>query len=113
MDIWLFSGSNQMTGRKRSWCHVFGNENNKKNEASKLKMHHFRPNSIKEEWERTRKLLEKCIASKGLIPAKKMKHFDEKSTTIIVTLTTLNHFQVNKKDTSFADSSTKNGRSYC
>ena len=36
-------------------------------------------NSIKEEWERTRKLWEKCNSSKDLITAKKMKYFDETS----------------------------------
>ena len=56
--------------------------------------------SIKEEWERKRKLWEKCNSSKDLITAKKMKYFDETSTTVFVTLTTLNYFQVNKKDTS-------------
>ena len=55
-------------------------ENNQINEASKLKMHHFRSCSVKEEWERTKKLWEKCISSKDLIPAKKMKYFDENGT---------------------------------
>ena len=75
-------------------------ENNQTNEASKLKMHHFRSYSFKEEWERTRKLWEKCISSKDLIPAKKMKYFDENGTKVTATLTTLNHFQMNEKDTS-------------
>ena len=75
-------------------------ENNQTNEATKLKIHHFRSYSLKEEWERTRKLWEKCISSKDLIPAKKMKYFDENGTKVIVTLTTLNHFQVNEKDKS-------------
>ena len=75
-------------------------ENNQTNEATKLKIHHFRSYSLKEEWERTRKLWEKCISSKDLIPAKKMKHFAENDLTVIVKLTTLNHFQVNEKDTS-------------
>ena len=48
-----------------------GIENNQTNEASKLKMHHFRSYSLKEEWERTRKLWEKYISSKDLIPAKR------------------------------------------
>ena len=74
-------------------------ENNKKIDASTLKMHHFRSYSIKEEWERTKKLWEKCISSNDSIPAKKMKYFDENGTTVIVKLTTLNHFQVNEKDT--------------
>ena len=56
--------------------------------------------SIKEEWERTRKLWEKCNSSKYLITAKKMKYFDETSTTVIITLIILNYFQMNKKDTS-------------
>ena len=42
----------------------------------------------------------KCISSKDLIPAKKIKYFDENGTTVIVKLTILNHFQVNKKDAS-------------
>ena len=74
-------------------------ENNKKIEGSTLKMHHFRSYSIKEEWERTNKLWEKCISSKDLIPAKEVKYFDENGTTVIVKLSTLNHFQVNEKDT--------------
>ena len=75
-------------------------ENNQKIEASKLKMHHFQSYSITEKWAKTRKLLEKRISSKDLIPVKKMKYFDENGTTVIVKLTTLNHFQVNEKDKS-------------
>ena len=47
-----------------------------------------------------KKLWEKCISSKDLITAKKMKYIDENGTKVIVTLATLNHFQVNEKDTS-------------
>ena len=72
-------------------------ENNQTNEASKLKMHHFWSYSHKEEWERTKKLWEKCISGKHLIPAKMIKYLDENSTKVIVTLTTLNHSQVNEK----------------
>ena len=58
---------------------------------------HFRSYSIKEESGRTKKLWEKCISSKDLIPAIRMKYFDENGTTVIVKLSTLNHFQVNEK----------------
>ena len=40
------------------------------------------------------------MSRKDLIPSKKMKYFDENGTTVIVTLTTLNHVQVNEKDKS-------------
>ena len=51
----------------------YDTENNQTNEVNKLKMHHFRSYSLKEEWERARKLWEKCISRKDLIPPKKMK----------------------------------------
>ena len=63
-------------------------------------MYLFQSYSIKEEWERTRKLWKKVISSNDLITKKKMKYFDENSTKVIVTLRTLNHFQVNEKDRS-------------
>ena len=63
-------------------------------------MYLFQSYSIKEEWERTRKLWKKVISSNDLITTKKMKYFDENSTKVIVTLRTLNHFQVNEKDRS-------------
>ena len=44
---------------------------NQKIEVSKLKIHHFRSYSIKEELERTRKLWEKSILSKDLNTCKK------------------------------------------
>ena len=47
-------------------------ENNQTNEASHLLIDHFRSYSIKEEWERPRKLWERCISSKDLIPAKRL-----------------------------------------
>ena len=75
-------------------------ENNQTNKASKLKMHHFWSYFLKEEWERTRKLWGSCISNTDLIPAKKMKYFDENGTKVTSTLKTLNHFQVNEKDTS-------------
>ena len=78
----------------------YDTENNQTNKTSKLKMHHVRSYSLKKKWERTRKLWEKCISRKDLIPAKKMKYFDENDTKVIVTLITLNHFQVNEKGTS-------------
>ena len=40
------------------------------------------------------------MSRKDLIPSKKMKYFDENGTTVIVTLITLNHVQVNEKDKS-------------
>ena len=63
-------------------------------------MHHFRPYSIREEWVRKRNLWGKFNSSKDLLPAKKMKYFDENGTTVIVKLTSLNHFQVSQKDSS-------------
>ena len=66
-----------MVGRNRSCFMFYDIENNQTNEASKLTMQQFRSYSIKEELERTRKLWEKCSSSKDLIPAKKMKYFDE------------------------------------
>ena len=63
-------------------------------------MYLFQSYSIKEEWERTRKLWKKVISSNDLITTKKVKYFDENSTKVIVTLRTLNHFQVNEKDRS-------------
>ena len=44
---------------------------NQKIEVSKLKIHHFRSYSIKEEWERTRKLWKKSISSKDLNTSEK------------------------------------------
>ena len=43
-----------------------------------------------------------------------MKYFDENGTKVTATVTTLNHFQVNEKDTSnnFVESLTRNRRSY-
>ena len=63
-------------------------------------MYLFQSYSIKEEWERTRKLWKKVISSNDLITTKKVKYFDENSTKVIFTLRTLNHFQVNEKDRS-------------
>ena len=40
------------------------------------------------------------MSKKDLTPSKNIKDFDQNGTTVIVTLITLNHVQVNEKDTS-------------
>ena len=78
-----------MVGRNRSCFMFYDIENNQTNEASKLTMQQFRSYSIKEELERTRKLWKNVVQVKIWYLQKRWN-----------TLMKINHYKVNKKDTS-------------